>query len=119
MRPFLMSRPPRAAIDSTLLRRAVHKSGSLRGVNRHNVRHRYAAWEIARAKMQDCEGEQLWALEHGISSASSSGDEDDMFESGMNNIWNGILDDYEDEQMVGWDHWSGRKLQPDQLDDEY
>lgn len=69
--------------------------------------------------MQECEREQLWALEHGISSASSSSDEDDMFESGVRNIWNGILDDYEDEQMVGWDHWSGRKLQPDQLDDEY
>ena len=34
------------------------------------------------------------------------------------NSWDGILDAYEDEQMLGWGHWSGRKLQPDELDDE-
>jgi hypothetical protein len=61
-----------------------------------------------------------WVLEHGMTSpSSSSGDEDDEFESGMRNQWSHILDEYEDEQMVRWDHWSGRKLQPDQLDDEY
>ena len=74
---------------------------------------------MARAKMQDREADQIWILEHGLSSASSSGDEDDEFESGMKNSWSDILDGYEDEQMVCWDHWSGRKLQPDQLDDEY
>jgi hypothetical protein len=69
--------------------------------------------------MQSWEREQAWTLLHGVSSPSSSGDEDDAFESGMKDLWDGILDAYEDEQMVRWDHWSGRKLQPDQLDDEY
>lgn len=60
--------------------------------------------------------DQPWVVEHGMSSASSSGPEDDMFESGMKGLWSDILDEYEDEQMVRWDHWSGRKLRPDQLD---
>ena len=62
--------------------------------------------------------EQLWVVEHGMSSASSSSHEDDMFESGMKGLWSDILDEYEDEQMVRWDHWSGRKLRPDQLDND-
>lgn len=75
---------------------------------------------MARAKKLSREGARCsWVLEHGVSSASSSDDEDDVFEKSMVNSWDGILDAYEDEQMIAWDHWSGRKLQPDELDDEY
>jgi hypothetical protein len=69
--------------------------------------------------MQSRERERSWVLDYGLSSASSSDvDEDDAFEQSMMQSWDGILDAYEDEQLAGWDHWSGRKLRPDELDDE-
>jgi len=119
-----MSRPPRLATHSALLRQALHNSDSLRGLSPHNVRHRCFAWEMARAKMVRREHQRSWVFEFGVSSASSSSDED---ESHTENSWDGILDSYEieqmeayeDERMIRLDHWSSRKLQPDPLDDEY
>ena len=114
LRPPRMPRARRAAAGSPLLRQALHAAEPLRGLAPHNIRHRYAAWERARGRAP------AWVLAHGPSSASSSDeDEDDAFEQSMGHSWDGILDAYEDEQMAGWDHWSGRKLQPDQLDDEW
>ena len=70
------------------------------------------------SRERERERRQSWVHEYGVSSASSSDDEDEALDRSMTSSWDGILDAYEDEQMVGWDHWSGRKLRPDEWEDE-
>ena len=111
-------RAPSAAAGSPLLRQALHAADPLRGLTAPTVRARYAAWARAQQRQR---ARLAWVLEHGACSSASSSDEDeeDAFGLSMGAAWDGILDAYEDEQMGGWDHWSGWKLQPDELLDEY